>query len=238
MAHLKQTIVVFLWTTGCLCLTTPGLAATLVITSSGYWQLTVDAAGIPKLTPFDEVIRMGEHDPPTPGPGPPTPDPGPLTLTAKVNAWATEVDEPQVSEAQGFIIDVIARQGEKGVFGTKSEMTEFTKLAIPRTLSASGSAKQAEWQDVWDAKIWPAVRRLEGTGQMDTINDQVKVWEEIAAGFKQASDSQWSLFLKKGTDGKTYMAIVGEASPLLTILLQLILELLVEWLKDRGNLET
>lgn len=221
-------------TAGCVFLAAPGLGATLVITSSGYWQLTVDSEGIPRLAPFDDVIRMGEPDDPV---DPIDPE-DPVTLTGKVKMWATEVNEPQVAEAQGFVVDVIAKQGENGVFRTKSEMTDFTKTSIPKTLDSAGTSKKEQWQSVWDDKIWKEVRRIEGAGQMNTLADQVRVWEEIAAGFKASANAQWTVVFRRGSDGKTYMAIAGEASPFLTVLLQLILELLIEWLKTRGNLET
>lgn len=204
-------------------------AATLVITSAGYWQMTTNAQGVPVLTPFDSIVRMGpETDPPVDPPDDPT------SLTQMVRRWATEVNEPKAAEAQGFMVEMIAEQGARGTFASKADMAAFTKVAIPKTLSAANSTKVDSWNVVWDDKIWPEVRRIEGAGQMNELDDQVRVWQEIADGFKSTVQAQWSLEYST-IGGEVSLVIKGEANPFLDILLKLLFQLLLEWLNNRGT---
>jgi len=198
---------------------------TLVVTPSGYWNLTVGADGVPVLTKFDEVIRM------TNGPtDPDNPDPDPTTLTGKVRKWAAEVDEPRTSAAQGVMMEMIAAQGQRGTFRTKSRMAEFTKEAIPKTIKAAESTKTAEWLAVWDDKIWPEVRAIEAAGEMNTVNDMSLVWEDIAAGFKPVT-ATWQVEFGTVGGNKT-LVVKGEVGerPFLELILKLLMQFLLDWL--------
>lgn len=197
-------------------------AATLVITPSGYWQLTVDADGKPQLNKFDDILRLGEEPTPEPGPN------DPATLTGKVRKWAGEVNEPGVAEAQALIMEFVAEQAQRGTFKTKPRMTEFTKDAIPKGLNAANSTKTDQWKAVWDDKIWPAVRKIEAAGGMNTIADQIKVWREIANGFKETSNAQWNVEFS----AEENLEIRGEARPFLDQFLKILFQLLLEWLTN------
>jgi len=238
MKHTDRTLLLLLWMLGA---TAGASAATLVITSAGYWQLTVDANGTPVLKEFDDIVRMGEEPNPEPNPDPdpdPNPNPDPVTLTGKVRKWAGEVNEPGVAEAQGLIMEFVAEQAERGTFRSKSRMTEFTKEAIPKTLEVAGSTKTDQWMAVWDDKVWPEVRRIEAAGQMNTLADQARVWREIAVGFKATTNAQWTVEFS----AQANLEIKGEANPFLERLLQVLFQMLLDWLINNpfnpGGLET
>ena len=214
-----------------LLLVSPVLSQSLVITPAGYWQLTIDSAGIPILTPFESIISMG--DPTNPDPNPNPIPPRPTTLSAKVSIWSTEVDEPRIAEAQGLMMQLVAQQGARGTFGTKARMAAFTKQAIDQTLDASQSEKKSQWLAMWDEKVWPEVRRLEASGQMTLMEDQVRVWNEISVGFKSSTNANWSLEHSVTVTGETTLNVKGEASPFLELLLKLLMQFLLEWLS--GN---
>ena len=222
MKHVHRELLFFLVI---LAISSAAAGATLVITPTGYWQLTVDANGKPTLNEFDDIVRLGEKkpDPPTD----PDPDPGPVTLTGKVRKWAGEVNEPNVAEAQGVIMEFVAAQAERGTFHTKSRMAEFTKEAIPKTLRAANSTKTGEWNAVWDDNIWPEVRKIEAAGQMNTIADQIRVWREITAGLKATSNAKWTVEFVESN-----LEIKGEANQFLEQLLKILFQLLLEWVSN------
>lgn len=206
--------------------------STLVITPSGYYNLTIDGNGVPSLVKFDDVVNMSDSPPVEPTD--PT-DPAPTSLEGKVRMWATEVRDPKTAEAQGLMVQMVAEQGERGTFTTKARMAEFTKAAIPRTLSAVNSDKEAEWLAVWDDKIWPEIRRIEAAGQMNTVDDMVVIWGQIADGFKGSMQATWQVQLST-VDGTTSLVLSGaegnrlDDRPILKMILQMLMQFLLDWL--------
>jgi len=197
---------------------TPVLAVdTLVIAPSGYWLLSLDQSGIPQMNKIRDVVRLGVPDDPDGDDDDEDDDDDDddgKTLKARVELWADKVKEPKAADAQARAFGLVISQASKGTFSNKSEMAAFTKVAITETLNFRGVTRKKEiWQAVWNDKIWPAVRTIEGAGQMNTIADQIRVWTEIQGGLKSNAGFQ-------------------EAG-LWDLLFNMLLELLLEWLRNR-----
>ena len=181
----------------------------LVVAPSGCYELSIDATGVPKLTPldhhYDQVIVLGWPTPTPPGPTPdptPPPTPGPLTERAKLFRDAAfnctaDTKRPETAQGLAMVYREIAKQIDAGTATDKTAVWNATSTMHDLVTAKQGAL--AAWVPFKEtlAKQWAVVGA--GGGQ---LKDYAALLKDAANGLdasapqKAISPEFWAFLLQ------------------------------------------
>lgn len=185
---------------------------TIVLLSDGTaWFSKGD--GSPTIA-ISNIIRA-PGDSPNPGPGPTPPKPNPSKFREQVTQWGIEVNDTVGASLMSRAYKVLQDEIKSGrIPATADDIDEALTTIADKTIQLIPGNNDAKWRSVHEKIIGELATRLIAAGGNLSAQQYAEFFAEASAGLEDA------------TAGKA-------APPFLQKLLEVLLEILIEWISNR-----